>query len=93
MARWRRLPSAGRVAGAGVATHEEGLTSVNEKANASDALLLALGCGRLPRILGIARRHGKVVFGTMEGEALGRLAAARRPMHPTAWPVYLYESG
>jgi hypothetical protein len=37
-------------------------------------LLVALGCGRLPRILDIASRHPFVVFGTMEGEVLSRLA-------------------
>uniref|UniRef100_A0A7C1F7K5 Uncharacterized protein n=1 Tax=Ammonifex degensii TaxID=42838 RepID=A0A7C1F7K5_9THEO len=56
-------------------------------------LLVALGCGRLPEIFGIAARHSFVVFGTMEGEVFAGLAACGVGSTASAFPVYFYETG
>jgi hypothetical protein len=58
-----------------------------------DVLLAAVGCGRLQRILDIAKKHGFVVFGTMERKALARLgnrAVSGKAVPPS---VYFYETG
>jgi len=57
------------------------------------ALLAALGHGRLARMLDIAARHPFVVFGTMEGEAIARLVARDADGAAPALPVYFYETG
>ena len=49
-----------------------------------EMLLVAIGCGRLSRILEVAAYHEFVVFGTMEGRVLEGLNAC---------PVYFYETG
>jgi hypothetical protein len=49
-------------------------------------LLVALGCGRLPRMLDIAARRPFIVFGTLEREVLASIAASNLP-------VYFYETG
>ena len=56
-------------------------------------LLVALGCGRLPGILGITARHPFVVFGTMEGEVFSGLNACIVSSTASALPVYFYETG
>jgi len=56
-------------------------------------LLVTLGCSRLPGILGRARRHPFVVFGTMDREALAGLADVVSDAKAPALPVYFYESG
>jgi len=56
-------------------------------------LLVALGCGRLPGILGSTARHPFVVFGTMEGEVFSGLNASIVSSTASALPVYFYETG
>jgi Kef-type K+ transport system membrane component KefB len=47
-------------------------------------LLVAIGCGRLFRILEIAVVHGFVVFGVVGGQTIAGLDNC---------PVYFYETG
>lgn len=56
-------------------------------------LLVALGCGRLPRILDITARHSLVVFGTMDGKVFAGLTARVVGSTVPALPVYFYETG
>ena len=56
-------------------------------------LLVALGRGRLPRILDIAARHSFVVFGTMDGKILSDLTDRLVGSTASALPVYFYETG
>lgn len=58
-----------------------------------DVLLVAIGCGRLRRVLDIAAKHAFVVFGTMGRKALAGLS--NRAVSSTASPplVYFYETG
>ncbi len=58
-----------------------------------EALLVALGCGRLSGILAIAASHPLVVFGTMQGEALSGLPGHRTGSTASGLTVYFYESG
>ena len=56
-------------------------------------LLVALGRGRLPRILDITARHPFVVFGTMDGKVLAGLTPCVAGSTGSALPVYFYETG
>ena len=56
-------------------------------------LLVALGRGRLPRLLDITARHSFVVFGTMDGKILSGLTACVAGSTASALPVYFYETG
>jgi hypothetical protein len=58
-----------------------------------DVLLVAVGCGRLQRVVDIAEKHGFVVFGTMKRKALAGFA--KSTISGTASPssVYFYETG
>ena len=56
-------------------------------------LLVALSCGRLPRIFDIATKYPFVVFGTMEGEALVGFTDCVAGMQIPENPVYFYEAG
>ena len=56
-------------------------------------LLVALGCGRLLKMLDITARHPFVVFGTMEGEIFAGLPACIVGSTASALPVYFYETG
>jgi hypothetical protein len=56
-------------------------------------LLVALGRGRLPRILDITARHPFVVFGTMDGRILAGLTAYVVGSMASGLPVYFYETG
>ncbi len=56
-------------------------------------LLVALGCGRLARMLDIAAKYPFVVFGTMEGEGLAGFIACLSGRAASALPVYFYETG
>lgn len=54
-------------------------------------LLVAIGCGRLPEILGIIKRHSFVVFGTMDEGPLSQFADRNKEIIDS--PVYFYETG
>ena len=56
-------------------------------------LLVAIGCGRLPRMLEIAANQPFVVFGVMGGEALSDLAVRIASPEAPEVPVYFYETG
>jgi hypothetical protein len=56
-------------------------------------LLVALGRGRLPRILDITAKHSFVVFGTMDGSILAGLTACVVGSVASGLPVYFYETG
>jgi hypothetical protein len=56
-------------------------------------LLVALGCGRLPRLLDTAARQPFVAFGTMEGKVLAGFTPCVAGSTPRAVPVYFYETG
>ena len=56
-------------------------------------LLVALGRGRLPRLLDITARHSFVVFGTMDGKILSGLIDCLVDSTASALPVYFYETG
>jgi hypothetical protein len=56
-------------------------------------LLVALGCGRLPRILDIAGRRPFVVFGTMDAKVLAGLTASAVGSTASVLQVYFYETG
>lgn len=58
-----------------------------------EILLVALGRGRLPGILDIAKRHAFVVFGTMDGKVFSGLTACAVGSTGSALPVYFYETG
>lgn len=58
-----------------------------------EMLLVALSCGRLPRILDIAARYPFVVFGTMDRKVLAGLTACVVGSTTSVLPVYLYEAG
>jgi hypothetical protein len=56
-------------------------------------LLVALGCGRLPRIFDITARHPFIVFGTMDGKVIAGLTTRVVGSKASALPVYFYETG
>ncbi len=56
-------------------------------------LLVALSCGRLPRILDASAKHSFVVFGTMDSSALAELAGCIDGHLGSATPVFFYETG
>ena len=56
-------------------------------------LLVAIGCGRLPRLLDITANYGFVVLGAMEGRALTDLAISISGRTASRLPVYFYETG
>ncbi|WP_028321436.1 hypothetical protein [Desulfatiglans anilini] len=58
-----------------------------------EAVLVAIGCGRLPRILDLAARRSFVVFGALGEEVAAGLAAHTGGGTPAALPVYFYETG
>ncbi|MDY7034013.1 MAG: hypothetical protein SVY10_19145 [Thermodesulfobacteriota bacterium] len=58
-----------------------------------EMILVALGCGRLPRILDITARHSFVVFGTMDGEVFVDLNERVASSTTSSLPVYFYETG
>ncbi|MBN2062413.1 MAG: hypothetical protein JW882_18570 [Deltaproteobacteria bacterium] len=58
-----------------------------------EILLVALGRGRLPRILDIAARNHFVVFGTMFGNILSGLTACGPDIMGSTLQVYFYETG
>ncbi|MCF8129274.1 MAG: hypothetical protein K9N10_12220 [Deltaproteobacteria bacterium] len=53
-------------------------------------LLIAIGCGRLPRVLDIAAEHSFVVFGALDDTVFGDLVPGDGAPSP---PVYFYETG
>ena len=57
------------------------------------ALIVAIGCGRLPGILEITTRHSFVVFGTMDGEVFSDLSAKISDSTTSSSPVNFYETG
>ena len=57
------------------------------------ALIVAIGCGRLPGILEITTRHSFVVFGTMDGAVLSDLSARISDGTAFSFPAYFYETG
>ena len=59
----------------------------------SGILLVALNCGRLPRILNIAARYSFVIFGTMEGEIFANLNGRVVESASSVRSVYFYETG
>jgi hypothetical protein len=56
-------------------------------------LLVALGRGRLKKILDITVKHPFVVFGTMDGKVLAGLTAFVVGDTASTLPVYFYETG
>ena len=54
-------------------------------------LLVAVGCGRLPKILDIDKKQSFVVFGTMDEAPLAHLSEC--PEGTMDLPVYFYETG
>ena len=48
------------------------------------AILVTVGCGRMPRIFDTAAKHGYVVLALMDGQGLSGLEDCR---------VYFYETG
>jgi len=56
-------------------------------------LLVALGRGRLPRMLDITARHPFVVFGTMDGKVLASLTGCVVDSTVPTLPVYFHETG
>jgi len=58
-----------------------------------EMLLVAVGCGRLPEIFNITKRHSFVVFGTMDGRVFGGLTDRDTGSTASSLPVYFYETG
>ena len=54
-------------------------------------LLVAIGCGRIPGIQDIDKKHSFVVFGTMDGKALSYFTEYSRNIIDSS--VYFYETG
>jgi len=55
---------------------------------ATEMLLIAIGCGRLPRVMDIAAEHSFVVFGALDDTVFAGLVSGE----PSP-PVYFYETG
>lgn len=58
-----------------------------------ETILVALGCGRLPRIFAAAARCSLVVFGAMDENDLVKLVASAAQRKTAPVRVYFYETG
>jgi hypothetical protein len=58
----------------------------------TEMLLIAIGCGRLPRVFDIAAKHSFVVFGTLDDAVFAGLAPGDGGNEPFP-PVYFYDTG